>query len=131
MPNLQSTSRGRRFATGLVSRKPAERRREVPRATPRRSGTVVLRQRFDPWQGFRSSGVGRDRPRSDEGSSGPIHLRRSGVRSPQLHQTCRSGSVPAVLTQEDGVATLHLFDTYALGTACASGVLGAPRALTV
>ena len=29
------------------------------------------------------------------------------------------------------MATLHLFDTYALGTGCASGVLGAPRALTV
>ena len=29
------------------------------------------------------------------------------------------------------MATLHLFDTYAFGTGCASGVLGAPRALTV
>ena len=34
-----------------------------------------------------------------------------GFESPQLHQTCRSGFVPAVLTQEDGMATLNLFDT--------------------
>jgi len=38
--------------------------------------------------------------------------------------------VPAVLTQEDGVATLHLLDTYAFGTGYASGALGAPWALT-
>ena len=41
------------------------------------------------------------------------------------------GPCPPSLHQEDGVATLHLFDTYALGTGRASGVLGAPRALTV
>ena len=38
--------------------------------------------------------------------------------------------MPAVLTQEDGVASPHLFDTYAVGTGCASGVPGAPQAFT-
>ena len=39
--------------------------------------------------------------------------------------------MPAVLTQEDGVATLHLFDTYAFGAGYASGALGVFRAHTV
>jgi excisionase family DNA binding protein len=39
--------------------------------------------------------------------------------------------VPAVLTQEDGVATLHLFAIYGLGLGYPSGLFGGFRALAV
>ncbi len=95
----------RRVGCLVVSRKSAERARELPRDTPSPSGSVAVQKWSDPWQCPRSSGFGQDGPSRDEASKRLVHLRGSGVRVPSAPPNLLGRGLPGSSIQEQAAAT--------------------------